>query len=97
MSVLINYGKRELDRNPCEGKRLPEPKTKLTTLTYSDAAKMIGAVNQQAPHTVDLIDLGCQTGASLSDRSHFYSLTVVISVSRRVSCGRRSGTTATGL
>ena len=66
LSVLMNYGKRELDwkldRNPCEGKRLPEPKTKLTTLTYSDAAKMIGAVNQQAPHTVDLIDLGCQTG-----------------------------------
>ena len=65
-SVAFNHVLREEDwdlgRNPCEGKRLPEPKTRFASLSYEDAGKLIAAVDEQAPHTVDLIELGVQTG-----------------------------------
>jgi integrase len=66
LSVTFNYAKRELDwnlgDNPCSGKRCREPKSKINSLTVEDAARMVSAVDQQAPHTIDLIELACQTG-----------------------------------
>ena len=65
-SVAFNFVKREEDWhlgiNPCEGKRLAEPRTKVNFLSYEDAARMIAAVDETAPHTVDLVDLALQTG-----------------------------------
>ena len=65
-SVAFNFVKREEDwllgNNPCEGKRLAEPRTKVNVLTFEEAAKMITAVDKTAPHAVDLIDLALQTG-----------------------------------
>ena len=65
LSVAINYANSEWDwglSNPCQGKRLPEPSGKTVFLTREKAAKLISAVDQRAPHLVDLIDLAVQTG-----------------------------------
>jgi len=65
LSAAINYANSEWDwrlSNPCQGKRLPEPDGKTVFLTREDAAALIKAVDRQAPHLVDLIDLAIQTG-----------------------------------
>ena len=65
LSVAINYANSEWDwglSNPCVGKRMPEPQGKAVYLTYEEAAKLIDAVDQKAPHLVDLVDLAVQTG-----------------------------------
>jgi len=41
---------------------MPEPRGKEIYLTYEDAAKLIAAVDQKAPHLMDLVDLAVQTG-----------------------------------
>ena len=65
LSVAINYANSEWDwglSNPCVGKRLPEPPGKTVFLTREEAVKLIAAVDQKAPHLVDLVDLAVQTG-----------------------------------
>ena len=65
LSVAVNYANSEWDwglSNPCVGKRMPEPRGKEIYLTYEDAAKLIAAVDQKAPHLMDLVDLAVQTG-----------------------------------
>ena len=41
---------------------MPEPQGKAVYLTYEEAANLIDAVDQKAPHLVDLVDLAVQTG-----------------------------------
>ena len=65
LSAAINYANTEWDwglSNPCQGKRLAEPTGKTVFLTREEAATLIEAVDQKAPHLVDLIDLAIQTG-----------------------------------
>ena len=65
LSAAINYVNLEWDwelSNPCEGKRLPEPKGKTAFLTREQAKLLINAVDRRAEHLVDLIELGVQTG-----------------------------------
>ena len=65
MPVAINYANTEWDwglTNPCQGKRLPESAGKTVFLSREDATSLIKAVDRQAPHLVDLIDLAVQTG-----------------------------------
>ena len=65
LSVAINYANSEWDwglSNPCSGKRLPESPGKTVFLTREEAVKLIAAVDQKAPHLVDLVDLAVQTG-----------------------------------
>ena len=65
LSVAINYANTEWDwglTNPCQGKRLPESAGKTVFLSREDATSLIKAVDRQAPHLVDLIDLAVQTG-----------------------------------